>query len=273
MPVTDMLGESVEFTDDNWRRLCSLSSYLRAVESWGAGARLDVPRAFLCQVAAARRAFAEAASFAAANDEVWETKRALAASAIERVTSDGTAMVYADTLDMVDSLREMGTLLAPRPTQWHIPECVAYTVIGRAVDPLGVLSLSQLAVVAALCLKQSDRAFDEIAVSMEHLRSVAFGVTFDASGELRVETGAHSRDWAPSMLFVIGGTAQVCFTLASFQKQSSGHYHLREPAMHDLLGKMQAPSNVAVSAFVRRLACAIARGVDRGRRSWPPAQA
>ena len=272
MPFTDMLGEPVLFAEHNWARLVSVSSFIRAAEAWG-GAQLDVPRAFLCAVVAALRAVDEANSGLARED--------VARGALDAVLG-GTSAAYAETLDMLGALRAMRAALDPPKRQWTLPASVAETVIGRPVDPLGELTLSQLCVVAALCLKQSDRAFDGVVVSMQHLRSDAYGTTFDARGTRSVATGVHECEWAPSMLVLITEGAQACFTLAAFQRQSyqgpAGYrYHLREPALHDLLGRQiftaigdaaTRTTCTTLLAFVSRLGGAISRGVDPACRDW-----
>ena len=93
---------------------------------------------------------------------------------------------------------------------------------------------------------------------------------------------AHEREWAPSTLVLITDQTQATFTLAAFQKQSyrsqEGYqYHLREPALHDLLGKQMVTAigdsatrttSTTLVSFVSRLGGAIARGVDPACRDW-----
>ncbi len=147
------------------------------------------------------------------------------------------------------------------------------TVIGRPVDPLGDLSLSQLCVVAALCLKRRDESFDAIGVSVEHLR---------------LPTGP---EWAPAALVLNAATSEVRFSLASLQHvlqqtdqgradQGSADdsvyrpYRICEPALHDLLSKIQtaalAMQRGALRSFIERLRDAVARGVDPARRRFAP---
>jgi hypothetical protein len=130
MPFVDMTGAPLEFTADNWERLCAVSSYLRAADAWGAvggnavamaSCALDVPLSFLCRVIAARRAFEEAVSVgyrfsecdngAQGHEGVAETKRRIAIGALSNVLEDGAAVAFADSLDMVDPLFEMRGLL------------------------------------------------------------------------------------------------------------------------------------------------------------------
>ncbi len=166
------------------------------------------------------------------------------------------------------------------PAPWSLPAAVATMVIGRAVDPLGDLTLSQLAVVAALCRRLGDRAFDDVAVSMEHLESGPD--TLDASGTRRVATGPYAADWAPSRLHVaVAGATTVhsaCLLLASFERQGA-FWYLREPALHWLLGEQMRAARAdalaraddatgrTLSEFLRRLSRAIVHGADPAARS------
>jgi hypothetical protein len=174
----------------------------------------------------------------------------------------------------------------------------ADAIIGRRVDPLGELTLSQLAVVAAVCLKNSDPAFDGVAVSMEHLCSASYGATYDARGKVRV--GPHEPHWAPSWLVVVAGTNTrhvTKFALASFRRWNrscepeapaapsapSGHvasYFLSEPVIHELLGpqmrvafgdaaaRTDAETGNMLSSFFRGLCSAITRGLSPEGRTW-----
>jgi hypothetical protein len=277
MPFLDMTGDALQFGEHNWARLRSVSTYLHSAAAWGCDAQLDVPKEFLCRVVAARRAFEEAAAIGDAHSN------GVAAGALESLLRDGTAMAFAETLDMAGALREMHASLATPSGPWSLPGAVAVMVIGRAVDPLGALTISQLAVVAAVCLKYSDRAFDDVVVSMEHIDSSQYGSeTFDSAGTRRIATGQYAEHWLPSRLAIVVSTTMVHVTylsLASFQRKGLKHdgahsYHIQEPALHRLLGEQMRvaladahartddATGRTLSAFLRRLSRAIAHGVD-----------
>jgi hypothetical protein len=282
MPYTDMTGEPLGFAEHNWERLLSVSSYLRSAASWRGDVQLDVPREFLCSVVAAVRAFDEVNAHPAAPD--------VAVGALTSILSDRTAVAFAETLKMVGALRAMRAALVPtsRSTPWSLPKAVSVMVIGRAVDPMAAdLTLAQLAVVAALCLKLSDRAFDTVVVSIEHLTSITYGYhTFDAAGTRRIATGLHEEHWAPSRLVLVVGVHVTYFALASFQRQSAQHpgpggeyhYRIREPVLHGLLGEQMRvaigdalartdeATGRTLAGFLRRLSLAISHGADPDRR-------
>ena len=238
-----MNGSELGFSEHNWARLMSVSSVLRHAASWTQ--QLDVPREFLCNVIAARRAY-EGALDAHSNE--------IAANAISCILRDGVAMAFAETLDMVGSLRAMhADLTSNERSEWALPVAVSTMVIGRAVDPLGELTLSQMAVVAAICLKLSDRAFDGVVVSMEHL--------VDPSNA----TGPYADRWAPSRLVIIVGTHVTYLLLASLEL----HTILGEPmrdALRDALARTDEATGRTLADFLRRLSRAIANGADRTQR-------
>lgn len=268
MPYRDMAGEPLDFAEHNWERLCAISSYLRSAAHWRVTtAQLDVTKDFLCRVACACRAFEEAQ----AHED--ERARQLASGALSCIVSDGVAMAFAETLDMTTALHAMREAVASSPTTpWDLPAALSTTVIGRAVDPRGELTLSQLAVVAALCLKVSDPAFDQIVVSMEHVWSEAYGFnTYDAAGAKRVAFGPRCESWAPSRLVLIFGTSPchiTYFSLASMRRRQDGSVHmytLHEPTLHELLREQMNVADdeetATLARFVRGLRAAIARGV------------
>jgi hypothetical protein len=278
--------------------MCAIERAARAARPSRVSER--VPRRAVGAVGAvgadARSADADGASALVA------AKRATAINALARVLDDGTAVAFADTLDMLDALYEMHAALcgaasdgaAPAvvpaaPERWTLPAATAAAIVGRPVDPLGELTLSQLAVVAALCVKHADAAFVGVVVSMEHLSSAAYGATFDAHGARRIHCGRDEPDWAPARLFVIAGTNTrhtASFALASFlrwDQGQAGYYHcyrLHEPAVHDLLGEQMrvafadaaartdAETGATLARFLHRLAGAITRGFDPSARVW-----
>jgi hypothetical protein len=254
----DMTGNELGFSERNWVLLMSVSSVLRHESSWkSATQQLDVPKEFLCSIVAALRAYEDAHS------------NEIASNAISCILRDGVAMAYASTLDMEGSLREMHaslSLATVEPTmyaetvtvEWALPVAVSTMIIGRAVDPLGDLTLPQMAVVAAICLKLSDRAFGGVVVSMEHLIDPL------------IATGPCAERWAPSRLVIIVGTHITSLLLVSGMHLHDLLGEQMRDALRDALARTDACTGQLLADFLQRLSRAICNGTDSTQRVFCP---